>query len=406
MNLSLNKIVYYSLLILFFSQFILTSIPAKAALLLLFFNKPVLPTRVYLYLMVVCFYWIVVFSFGYSSIKIQYVLFYFSFIPPLLCLLTFKPTAIRLFITNKFFIIILVITIIEALLDNSPFKNFLYFMPSADSSDRTNFFGFYQRPMGVAGNPSMTSCVMIFSAVLADTLDKIPQNIFDGTTALDESKSNHQSTIFNSRTLSLTATILVLFSGTGFGLLLLYFITKLLDQIKLNTKSIMRFIVVSVILIFMGYVSLSMSKDPDVLYKNNNKFSLAYAKLMFDYKVYSVIESLEQQNINVNTMLCGTQIDKNVLDASTSGDFGFLVTYTAIGAIGSILIFIAPLLFLSALWKFLVPTIFFYVSFLHYPGLLSPPGAVVFALYIYSMSRYALLINVHSFVSTTTTYAK
>jgi hypothetical protein len=48
----------------------------------------------------------------------------------------------------------------------------------------------------------------------------------------------------------------------------------------------------------------------------------------------------------------------------------------------------APLLYSASWRRFAGPTIFFYMTFIHYPSLLSPPGAVLFGFYVFFLSRH------------------
>ena len=383
----IKKLTTCSLLLLFFSRFILTTIPAQAALLLLFLRKPVLPTKVYIYLLVVIFYWVTVFLTGYSNIQAQHLLFYFSFIPPLLAMFSMKlNTTTSLFIIDKFIIAICMVTILEAFLVNSPLLDYLYFFPPEGSSERVNFLGFYQRPLGIAGNASMTSIVLIFSIVLADAKNQIFSSGISEPGIQGETKIQ----IFLDRqTIFLTIAILVLASGTGFILLLLYLFTKLLAKFKLNEKYLVLFISTLAFLALLIFSSILVS-EPGVGF---DKFSVVYLDFIIKHKIDNVIDVFENQNINIISVLFGQQVNTSMSHASTSSDFGFLTMYSAIGALGSALVLSTPILFMSSLHKFFIPTIFFYLSFIHYPGLLSPPGAVLFSLYIYILNNHSRLRN-------------
>jgi hypothetical protein len=386
MKLSLKKLTQYNFFLLYFSQFILTTIPAQTAFIILFFKKPALPKRVYLYLFVIICYWTTVFSLGFSAIQLRHLLFYFSFIPPLLILLSLRPATNFIFITNNFFTIFFILTAIEALLFNTPFSHHLYFFPDETSSARVQFMGFYQRPMGIAGNPSMTSCVLIFSAVLGDIANKI----FPQASSQDNTKGNKAvNSFFTLKTLTIFASTLLLASGTGFILLFTYFCTKWLAQIKLNKKSILQLIGLSGVILLMIYGSIYISKNQN----NFDKFTIEYAEKLFFYKIYSVVEDLKSQNKNIFFALFGRQVDPALQAAITSADFGLLAIYRAMGILGSILVLSAPLLFIFSLWRFSIPTFFFYLSFGHYAGLLSPPGAVLFAIYLYLMFCYEQILK-------------
>jgi len=385
-SLSSKKLSRHSLQLLYFSRFILTTIPAQAALLLLYMRKPVLPVKFLFYILCVIFYWACIFSFGYSAIRFQHVLFYFSFIPPLVILSSQKQPDVPVFISDRFIIAIFALTILEAILVNSPIAEHLYFFSlPEDSSERVKFMGFYQRPLGIAGNASMTSCVLIFSVVLADTV----KDILTGISSYEKCTSHastreHTDNIFTYRTLLLIVSILILASGTGFVLLLLYLSFKLFSRFQLKLNSLLQLIGMVALLIVCIYGSIYLTTTID----DFDKFSMSYAELIYDYKIEIVRSNLEMQNANLISVLFGMQTETSLSEALTSGDFGYIVMYNAIGLFGSILVLIVPLLFISTITKFIIPTIFFYLSFVHYPGLLSPPGAVLFSLYIYLMLNY------------------
>jgi hypothetical protein len=58
---------------------------------------------------------------------------------------------------------------------------------------------------------------------------------------------------------------------------------------------------------------------------------------------------------------------------------------TGIGIIGSVLVLLPPLLFWTARRSMLLPTLAFYLCFFHYPALSSPPGAVMFAVFLFML---------------------
>lgn len=377
MNLSTKKLGDYSLRLLYFSRFLTTTVPAQAALSLVCLGRPIiLPARVYIYLVLVASYWLSVFSLGYSVFQLQNLLFYFSFIPPLLVLFSMKSKITPIFITKSFITIIVVLTVAEALLINSPLGSYLSFLYRDENMAAfTEFMGFYKRPMGISGNASMTSCVLIFSMVLSDSMNKLLPN--------DSTKRDETNAFFTHTTYGVTVAILVLASGTGFALLLLYFFSKLLSQIKPSKKHLKRMVGVAIVIAFTIYGSLQSENAEDF-----NKFSLTYGELIYDMKSNDVMNNIEGQNRNVSSVLFGTQVDQDTTSSATSGDFGFITMYGALGVLGSILVLFAPFLFITSLWKFIVPTFFFYVSFGHYAGLLSPPGAVLFSTYIYQLYCY------------------
>lgn len=380
-----KKLINNSLMLLYFSRFIMTTVPAQAALMLLFIKKPILPLRIYLYVFAIVFYWATVFGIGYARFQLQNLIFFFSFLPPLLVFFSMRQEAVPVFITDKFIKIVAILTLIEAILVNSPYSGLLFFYPKDDVNDYVQLLGFYQRPLGIGGNPSMTSCVLIFSLVMSDLMNKI-FTLDSKTRKICGIKQvrDGENAFFSYRTILVAITILILASGTGFALLFLYYCTRWFSHFRLNMTGLVRLSGITIVIAIMIFGCFYVTEHID----NFDKFSLTYFQLMYDYKFIIIMNSLADIGNSILTLLFGMQVDPSILSASTSGDFGYLSMFNTLGAVGSILVLIAPLLFPTSLWVFRVPTVFFCFSFIHYPGLLSPPGAVLFSIYIYSMFLY------------------
>jgi hypothetical protein len=375
------------LLLLYFARFLTTTVPAQGLLLVQFLLRPTLPSKVWGYLFVVVVYCGAVLVLHPSLIPLKNLLFYFSFILPTVLILSGESGADR-FVTTRFLYILCALVICEAILLNSPLAGYLsFFLPAdwANSSENVRLFGVYQRPLGIAGNASMTSCVLIFTAVLGDVVGQAsPASIMSDSGARPAQGGVPSARVFSFRSLVLTITVLGLGSGTGFGLLILYFVSLLTARIKSGALKLFSFLSAIGLMILATY-------GGELTYLNDirgfGKFGSTYAVLVFGTKLEYLTSALKYQGAHYSLILLGNQIDPATLSAETGSDFGFLNMYNAIGLLGFLCVLGAPLLFASSARRLAVPTMFFYVTFLHYPGLLSPPGAVLFGLYLATLYR-------------------
>jgi hypothetical protein len=174
--------------------------------------------------------------------------------------------------------------------------------------------------------------------------------------------------------------LVALASGAGFLLLMTYLMIHYLRTVRLSIRGVrltLVYVFASFALIWFGIAWLNEIDEFD-------KASTIYYLKMYDLKMNSIENVFEDSGWL--TILFGNQVIHGS-EAKTSGDFGYVVTLGAIGVCGGLLVFMAPLLFFEGIPRVMIPTIFFYLSFVHYPGLLSPPGQVVFAYYLCVLAR-------------------
>ena len=348
------------LIALIFAQYLTTAIPAYLLLLLSLVSGTTvkLPTRFALYLCAVCCYWLAVVAHATGKNVFVHMLFYFGFFMPLVAIFSEKRIAIEAIINERNIIGICGLTIIEAILFNSPIGQHLYWFPQEGTIDRTAMFGFYQRPMGIAGNASMTSSVLFFLVVLTEHI---------------------RGHLKVSVRVLIVLTAILLASGTAFGLLMLYALIQGLRLRRFSRANIAGALVFTLILA----IGMGVAFGYFGTLESYSKFSIQYFQLMYEYKLYGA-ETLVS-HINPNTALLGKQIAQQVV--TTTGDGGFLSVPATIGFLGAGLLFIAPLLHPGGVQKTIVPTVFFYISFVHYPGLLTPPGQVLVACFLLLLAR-------------------
>lgn len=346
---------------LVFSQYVTTAVPAYLILSSSFLVSGTIriPARVLLYLGAVLSFWLIVLLVGaeVNAINIgTHFLFYFGFLFPLIAILTNRGIKVNSLLSEKVIIGLCLLILLEAIAFNSPIAENLYFFPSADSQDRVSLFGIYQRPMGVAGNPSMTAVVLFFLVALVERF---------------------RGAIRTRTQVMVVVTTLVLASGMGFSLLLLYLLISIGRSFRFSRKDWIR------MGLYLTLFVLGLAVVIEGQFENFQKFSLDYAVLMYDYKMDLLTSQWD--GATLESVLLGNQVTHDFV--ATSGDTGFVIAPDAIGVVGACLLFMAPLLYAGSIRRNIIPTVYFYVSFLHYPGLLSPPGQVLFACYIYMLAR-------------------
>ena len=356
----MDIIAYSGLFLLIFAQYLTTAIPAYLVLMVGLLASPniKLPPRMMLYVIAVICYWLAVLSYGIGRNLATHLLFYFGFLIPYIVLSSNKRVKRDFFISEKILIGLCVSIIVEAILFNSPVARYLYFFPVDGSENRVALFGFYQRPTGVAGNASMTAGVLFFLSVL---VERVRGALKIGTQFL------------------VLASTILLASGTGFGLLLLYLVISVFRSGRLNKRTLAQGLFYLMILAF----SIAFASGYFGEFDQFDKFSANYFVLMYDYKM-AVVEEIFR-NASIQLVLFGHQIIPDF--TATSGDSGFIIAPYAIGLIGAGLLFVAPLLFPAGVRRNILPTLFFYAAFIHYPGLLTPPGQVLIGCYLCLLAR-------------------
>jgi len=357
-----GALVYAGLIGLIFAQYLTTAVPAYLLMMIgLLLRRGVkLPSRIVLYLCAVTLYWVAVMSYATGKNVFTHMLFYFGFLLPLIVFASDRRISISFFVNEKTLIGLCLLTLLEAVLFNSPVAHLLYFFPPEGSNDRIVIFGFYQRPMGIGGNPSLTAAILFFFAVLNDRIHGVTKL---ATQAL------------------IVVTTLALASGTGFGLLLVYLLVLAFRSIRYNIKGIA--LGVFYLSILLAALALALGFIVDLwslrLQENFDKFSIGYFVLMYNYKMLVAASLFD--GIDIEAILFGRQIISSA--ATTTGDAGMLNAVSALGLVGTMLLFAAPFLYVRGIWRNIVPTMFFFLSFVHYMGLLTPPGQVLLACYVW-----------------------
>lgn len=354
---------------LYLSRFALTTVPAQLLLLGLSLRKPRAPRRVTLYLLALAVYVSAVLLLNPSPVPLRNILYYFSFLPPFLVMLSAKNDEARFTVTTGFILAICVATIAEAILINTPIGADVWFFP-ADHPHRHLIFGngWYQRPSGIAGIASSTASIVVISLVLSDVFEP------------------HWG-LFSAKNTFAVLALVVLATGTGFMYFMFYLVLKLLGgkvgsrRTRLGTK-VSLFVVIGLLL---------YGATGGLWTRELNKFSFDYAWLIVENKMVMFRDSEPSTALE---FLFGGQASQSASVLNTSSDFGYFGMFHAMGVIGCVLVLCAPFLFYRSLRYFVLPTVFFFLSFVHYPALSSPPGAVLFALYLFMLHSHRKVVNV------------
>jgi hypothetical protein len=247
---------------------------------------------------------------------------------------------------------------IEALINNLVPKNLLNLVPV--ETEQTSFFGFYQRPMGFAGNASMTAGVMHMMWAIRQDM-KI---------------------YFKFEYLFVGLSMIILASGFGiilFILQLLIYFNKLLTQVVLRSL----FLTLPIVLFYIFNLNFDI-----IAYLSSGEVSDAnkeagFYKLDFSYIEFLIQLKTEQLTDNLSevaSLLIGNQHLMNI--PQTSGDFGYYTIFSTVGFIGFLVLFLIPISYVKRIIYFPRSYIILFLSFLHYPGLLTPVGQVVLAFFI------------------------
>lgn len=363
-NARSNRVVNFAYTFLYFSRFLLTAVPAQALLFLLFLKRPMAPPRVIVYAAVCLLYVTVamVVAPAPTAVPLRNAIFFLSFLPPLLVMFSRGDARIRFYTANTFIIFLCVLTIVEMVLVNTSWGANIWFFP-ANHPHRHLIFGkgWYQRPSGFTGIASSTGFILVMSMVLAD---------------FESAKIQFVSL----RNAMVVATLVILASGTGFVMFGIYLALCLMPQgVRIRRSQLLSIPFIAVAL------GLLMYGANGGLWTNElNKFSFDYVDLIIENKMIMLRGVQTQAPLE---LFFGRQVATTPL-LSTMNDFGYFALFDSMGLVGLTLVLGVPFLFLGAWRRMKAATLFYFLSFVHYPALCSPPGAVLTAIYLFRLNQY------------------
>ncbi len=261
---------------------------------------------------------------------------------------------------NIYLFRILFISIIsEAILINVILDPHLIY--SSVGSENYKFFDVYYRPMGFAGNASLSVSAFITLFIM---LEKIREriNFFDW--------------------FLLILGIILFFSGTGFIIFLVYLILRLNINFrsliiiisKINRRGLHQFLVVSLTICFFIYLSTEVNINE--YQKLSSKYFIHILNLKINEITYQ-INFLYESSLHV--MLLGNQIES--VSPATTGHNGLSIFLGTMGILGFIFYVILLFSFLKKENKklFSVGIFILLLSSMHYPSAMTSVGQLILA---------------------------
>lgn len=344
--------------LLYFSRFLLTAVPAQGLLALLFLRRPVAPARVWVYCGLCATYVAAVLMIAPSWVPLRNALFFFSFLPPLLLMFSRGGEAARWVTSDRFVIFICAITVAEAILLNTRWGADVWFFRANHPHRNLIFGGWYQRPGGLTGVTSSTAFVILMAMILQDALTSSWK-------------------LFTVRHAFVVVALVVVASGTGFVMFGIYLVICLIKvDVRMRLAHLLSIPFVAIALGVLLYGAMGGIWGNQV-----NRFSFNYVGLIIDNKL-EMLRAVGERTATV--WLLGRQIN-DIPQLSAMNDFGYFALWDSMGLVGVALVMLAPALFISSWGKMKAATLFFFLAFVHYPALSSPPGAVLLASYLYRL---------------------
>ncbi len=354
-------LVRFGLRALFVSRYLTSTVPAQLLLLLLGMVRLRLPGRMLAYIAVSALYVGVVLVQNPQYAPMSNFIFYFSFVPPFLVMMSTRSEGSQEFLDLRAMKVVLVLTALDAVAMSTGLRQYMWFFPEGHSHGQSMIFGFYNRPSGVAAVASSSGALAVFMLVLSDLWHR-------------------RETLLNRRLVITLLTLLLLQSGTGFAMFGAYVVLRLVQQyrsrLRVRNRSAGLLILASVVGAIYTTRNLEFEQAAQF------RFSLEYARQVYEVKV----AQLELTRFGrPATLWLGAQIDPALVGQVTTSDFGVLGMVQGIGIVGTTLILLPPLLFRTGRRSLVLPTVFFYACFLHYPALSSPPGAVIYGAFLWTL---------------------
>jgi hypothetical protein len=208
----------------------------------------------------------------------------------------------------------------------------------------------YQRPYGIGTNASITSTLLICLMLIRNQV-QMEGNRF-------------------SRFASMMAIIAVIIStsGTGYGLLVLYFLLK--------SSRIFRTMIISAILLSSSYLFIFYYLDNYWLVRRLHKISPLYIEQIFQLKMRTIIETYFSSDTTLHELMYG----RSWLAHETvflGGDFGLLNLFVS-GGILTILVYSIIISYKINKYN-AAPILIFVFGAIHYAAIFSTPGQILFA---------------------------
>lgn len=298
-------------------------------------------------------------------VSFKHIKYYFGF---LIFIFLFKINNFSIQMSIKYLRIIFLFIIFESIFIN-------FFIDSKKLyiiNHPAIFFDFYERPSSFGGVSSITSSLIVCFFYFFEKHFGFKYKPFDF--------------------LLLIFAVILLFSFTGFFMLVLMFFFRFFSLKKFYIKDlIFLFFYIFCILILIGLSSLiSPNIDQDGVYVNYEKISLEYFFNVVDDKYKQLLYHFSGFNFFSFDTIIGKAAQLNL--TITSGDFGILNLYHAMGLSGIALFFLVIYIFKEENVSIILFLLI--ISSFHYPVIMSPIGQLFSAFVIcFNKKKYRLRYN-------------
>ncbi len=240
--------------------------------------------------------------------------------------------------------IVLEAVLINTFIDPSWMPNF-HLSPSGSTGEYTHLLGWYQRPLSFAGNTSMSSTVLIVLYLVIDVV--------------------HPGHLSRKDAFFLFISICLLSSGTGIFLYLIVMVVRICNQG--GNIFAAKLVELSCALLVLGDIY------------GFQRLSIEYCGQILTIKVAEVVNAITHNYHSPLLLFFGHEMI--AYTPSTSSDFGWLTFMTESGILGIVVFFLSMILLSrgSILKLFKLPMFILFIGSLHYPGLFSQGGQLLFA---------------------------
>jgi hypothetical protein len=263
--------------------------------------------------------------------------------------------------TQKLLLIISVAVLIEAVLINTVINpewlpNFPKSNLKGDLAFETKILGFYQRPYSIGTNSTITSTLIMVLLFYNHTIyQKIQREKFRTTTIIA------------------IIAVVILGSGTGYVLLILYFVYRT-NPFKNGVYTS-----ISVLLLFIIYYLLFIVNIGSI--DGLEKISSVYFDFLYDYKM-TQIDDVKRILFSDDTQLYFGQKFDDTSELVIWSDFAWNNLLLCTGIIG---ISVTVVIFIFKTNRYnIIPVLIFVIGAIHYGAMFSLPGQLLLGYFLSS----------------------
>lgn len=347
--LRINRIEKFGLNLLLYAKLLTTTTAGLGVLSLLAVSRKSLKLapRELLFVGLVFFQLAVSLLLSGSSAAANNTLFYYSFLPVYFLLKDRNDNELIKFL-RYLMSVMMIFTLIEFFALNTSLSSYVWYF-GEDHVHRSLIMGF-QRAQGLSQISSSSGVVAVITLALYSVVSK------------REDLKYHIITATN---------ILFLMSGSGFFIYALYLL--LTTFFKLTGVFYKTIIICSVITTIVAMLLFFEEIGLD-------KFTITYLLDIYDIKLLDYFNS-EFSGDFIGSMF-GSQASLRDAQVVTTSDFAILGLYQGMGIFSVFLLLNAQILVVGYIKQYKIVTALCIVSWLHYPALPSPVGALFFGIFL------------------------